>query len=129
MSNASRRVRPLIPESHVNDSEVQILRELAGSSKLCEMNSALLEHWCGLNPVLRRVAATKVVLFRLIDSAGAAVAPALVAEEQFLIDEVEEVVGIAAASAVMRLLCVAERFSLTPVFRRFVADMADEPLP
>jgi len=129
MSNASRRVRPLVPESQISEPEIQILRELARSSKLCEMSSTLLLHWCDRTPVQRRIDATKIVMFRLFDSDGAAVAPALVAEEQFLIDEVEEVVGTAAAAAVMRLLCVAERFSLTPVFRRFVADMADEPLP
>lgn len=129
MSNASRRVRPLIPESEVNEQELELLRELAMSPRLAESSRETLKYWCGLDDVQRRVAATKVVMFRLVESAGAAVAPALAAEEQFLVDEVEMVKDPAAAGAVMRLLCVAERFSLVPVFRRFVAGMADEHIP
>jgi hypothetical protein len=129
MSNASRRVRPLIPESGVSDREIAMLAELADSPRLAASSRELLQYWCRLDAVARRVTATKVVMFRLIESSGQAVAPALAAEEQFLVDEVELVVDPAAAAAVMRLLCVAERFSLVPVFRRFVADMADDPLP
>lgn len=127
MSNASRRVRPLIPESEVGAQELELLRAMAASPKLSESSRETLTYWCALDAVQRRIAATKVVMFRLRESEGGAVAPALAAEEQFLVDEVELVVDPAAAAAVMRLLCVAERFSLVPVFRRFVAGMADEP--
>ena len=119
----SFRVRPLIPESAVTDVEMVELLDISEGGALSASSREIVAHWCRLDDIGRRVAAMKTVMFRIIDSNGAALEPALSAEEQFLIDEVGLTMDPAAASAVVRLLCIPERNILIRTLKRFLTEM------
>jgi len=121
----SKRVAPIYLESLVTRDDSERLLRCAEVCSLSLPTRELAEHLVSLDPLMRFYHSLRVVMFRMMETAGSALPPCLAAEEQVFLEEFHfsgapELVKATAA----RLLFLPERTAYARTLRQAVTHLA-----